>query len=242
MKALTASEIIRLWETGHRLHPIDQALSMLGRAIPEYSRDELATLPLGQRNILLLGLRRMTFGDRLPGKDHCPRCGESVEFELSCRALMHDAASPRLQRREQSDYSFEVRPLNSFDVAAAAVEPTTGQARQCLLRRCVAEAHYQGKPIAAHALPPELEQLISETASAADPAAEMLLDLDCPACRHPWQGLLDIVHILWFEIGARAQRLLMEVHLLARAYGWTETEILKLSAARRASYLKMVAI
>jgi hypothetical protein len=45
---------------------------------------------------------------------------------------------------------------------------------------------------------------------------------------------------LWLEITARSQRLILEVHQLARTYGWTEAEILNLSAARRALYLKMV--
>ena len=40
---------------------------------------------------------------------------------------------------------------------------------------------------------------------------------------------------------ARAQRLLMEVHLLARAYGWREADILGMSPARRNAYLQRVA-
>ena len=38
----------------------------------------------------------------------------------------------------------------------------------------------------------------------------------------------------------RAKRLLMDVHLLARAYGWSEAEVLALSPARRRFYLEMV--
>jgi hypothetical protein len=38
---------------------------------------------------------------------------------------------------------------------------------------------------------------------------------------------------------ARARALLAEVHSLARAYGWTEPEILALSPQRRAAYLEM---
>ncbi|HUD55174.1 MAG TPA: hypothetical protein VMR02_08095 [Terracidiphilus sp.] len=42
------------------------------------------------------------------------------------------------------------------------------------------------------------------------------------------------------QIEARARRLLYEVHTLAAAYGWSEREILSLSAPRRALYLEMV--
>jgi hypothetical protein len=38
----------------------------------------------------------------------------------------------------------------------------------------------------------------------------------------------------------RARRFLDEVHVLARAYGWAEAEILRLSEARRSAYLQRV--
>ena len=42
------------------------------------------------------------------------------------------------------------------------------------------------------------------------------------------------------EIHAWAKRTLREVHTLASAYGWSEREILSMSAVRRALYLEMV--
>jgi hypothetical protein len=41
-------------------------------------------------------------------------------------------------------------------------------------------------------------------------------------------------------VDARARRLLHEVDVLARTYGWTEDEVLALSEQRRASYLRIV--
>ena len=52
--------------------------------------------------------------------------------------------------------------------------------------------------------------------------------------------MLDIGSFVWAEIESRARRLLWEVHTLASAYGWSEAETLSLSAARRASYMRMV--
>ena len=45
---------------------------------------------------------------------------------------------------------------------------------------------------------------------------------------------------LWAEIHAWAQQLLRDVHTLAIAYGWSETEVLALPAARRRAYLDLV--
>jgi hypothetical protein len=240
VRALTASEIIQLWETAYRFHPIDQALSILQLVMPEHNRDELANLPLGRRNTLLLALRQTTFGDALPGKSLCPHCGETVEFELSCKALVANATATQLKHLSRDGYSIKIRPLNSFDLAAAASTTTVQQARELLLQRCVAEALYQNKAIDADTLPAAIEKSITETALASDPQAEMLLDLNCPACQHSWQTVLDISQLMWLEISARAQRLLMEVHQLATTYSWTESEILKLSPTRRAAYLQMV--
>lgn len=241
MRALTASEIIQLWETACRFHPIDQALSVLRVVMPDHSRDELAALTLGQRDSLLLALRRITFGDTLPGKSHCPHCGETVEFELSCSALQQDFVVPKQKTVSQDDYTFQIRPLNSFDLAAAADETTLQRARDLLLQRCSSDIHYQGKSIDFDKLPKEIEKAISKTALEADPQAEKLLDLNCPSCRHHWHSMLEIGHILWQEISARAQRLLTEVHLLAKAYGWHEEEIINLNPIRRAAYVQMAA-
>ena len=85
----------------------------------------------------------------------------------------------------------------------------------------------------------DVMEAIASRLAAADPLAEVLIDLSCLACRHQWQVLLDIERFLWTKISVLARRLLQEVHALASAYGWTEREILALSPARRQSYLEM---
>lgn len=239
MRALTAAEIVRLWETASRYHPVDQALAMLQPAMPDLGHGELAALPLGQRDTLLLSLRRATFGDVLPGVDHCPACGAEVEFELSCSALQTDAGEAGPQSLSVDDYRLTVRPLNSLDLAAAARESTALAARSVLLHRCVTEARQRDGSVAPGQLPEKIADQVSAAALAADPRAEILLDLQCPDCSHRWRNVLDIANVLWLEISARAQRLLMEVHVLASAYGWREAEIFALSPQRRATYLRM---
>jgi hypothetical protein len=53
--------------------------------------------------------------------------------------------------------------------------------------------------------------------------------------------LFDIGEFFWTEIAVQAQRLLREIDALARAYGWTEREILSLPGQRRQAYLELVA-
>jgi hypothetical protein len=70
--------------------------------------------------------------------------------------------------------------------------------------------------------------------------AEIRLSFACPVCGDGFEDNLDLPAFLWAEMTAKAKRLLTEVHHLAAAYGWSEAEILGLSAARREFYLGMV--
>jgi hypothetical protein len=71
-------------------------------------------------------------------------------------------------------------------------------------------------------------------------AAAVRLALSCPSCKREWEDAFDIGRFVWAEVESRARRLVWEVHSLASAYGWGESETLALSAARRAMYLEMV--
>jgi hypothetical protein len=84
----------------------------------------------------------------------------------------------------------------------------------------------------------ELEE-IGERMALVDPLAETRLTLHCVKCGNEWEETFDIVVFVWAEIEARARRLLTEVNTLASAYGWTEAEILSLTANRRARYVQM---
>jgi hypothetical protein len=65
-------------------------------------------------------------------------------------------------------------------------------------------------------------------------------DLACPACGHAWHSTFDVGEALWAEVQRAAEQSLLEVDALARAYGWTEAEVMALSPVRRAAYLQLV--
>jgi hypothetical protein len=44
---------------------------------------------------------------------------------------------------------------------------------------------------------------------------------------------------LWQKVQLAAERLLLDIDTLARAYGWTESDVLRLSPVRRAAYVQM---
>ncbi len=64
--------------------------------------------------------------------------------------------------------------------------------------------------------------------------------MECPTCDHAWDEIFDIVSFFWAELDAWAHRVLHDVHVLARAYAWSEAEILALPPLRRQYYLELV--
>src|SRR5258708_27729608 len=96
------------------------------------------------------------------------------------------------------------------------------------------------RSISPGALSDSAVEQVEECLERVDPQAESLIDLACPACGHSWQLLFDIEWFLWAKVNSLAKRLLREVHVLAEAYGWTERDILALTAVRRQFYLERV--
>src|SRR5215468_7209395 len=84
MRALSATELLSVWESGSSQIPLQRALIMLGVACPEAPADSLARLTIGQRDARLLALREMMFGPELTGLTDCPDCGERIELSFSC--------------------------------------------------------------------------------------------------------------------------------------------------------------
>ncbi len=259
MRPLTATELLDAWERGRNASPLHRALLLLALAHPEWSQEQLAQLSLGQRNALLLRLREGLFGPHLVSLVECPACGEGLEFTLDSRQLAPAAALPPLPEPEPRPVTLEarlddrplrltLRPPTSQDLALVlqAVDPETepAAAQDALLRRCLLAVQTLDETDASAELPQPLPEslvaALTQALEAADPLADLRLDLTCPACEHAWQAPLDILGFLWQEIDDWAWRMLREVHLLARSYGWSQEAILAMSAWRRRIYLEMV--
>jgi hypothetical protein len=110
-----------------------------------------------------------------------------------------------------------------------------------LLERCVTECRGEdGSECAPAQLPSAVADEVVRRMEALDPGASIGFELACPDCGHGWTAVMDCADVLWSELRARAERLLLDVDALARAYGWSETRILRLSEARRWAYLQLV--
>lgn len=237
--ATAHARLLAVWERGQGEGVGARALTLL-TALDAGPADEPALLPIGRRDALLLDLRERLFGGRYQGVTSCPSCGEEIELTFEAREVRRPAAALGSAVVQIDGIDVEFRLPNGGDLAAIENTGDIGVARAHLLARCVVKATRGGEVIAADELPPGIGEVIAVRMSALDPQADVTLDLDCPQCAHAWREPFDIVTFLWNELAVWARRLLGEVHALASAYGWNESEVLALTPARRKIYLEMV--
>jgi hypothetical protein len=207
-------------------------------------REDLAALSIGQRDAKLFEMYEHLFGPELEAFAECPACGERLEYSLTTRDLKQSAGASEEKdalKLISGDLSLCIRLPNSTDLRAAKECASPAQARRMLAERCVVEALQSDRAIPAQSLPDAAVDAISSRLAQADPLAEVLVGLTCMECQHAGQIVLAIEQFLWTKIVWLAKRLLHEVDVLARAYGWSEREILSLSAIRRERYLEMAA-
>lgn len=237
---MSAAARLDLWQTAETCDPVRRSLLLAAGGAVE-DEDELARLPLGRRDARLLALHRTLLGGSLEATVRCPGCGEPAEFGVDPDALLaHAGNAARPAELEAEGFVVAWRSPDSRDVAAAAASGDAEAAERVLLDRCVTGASGRDEVGGGSELPPPVREALARAMADADPLAEVLVDVSCPACGASFVTDLDVGAFVWAELRADAQRLLREVHALARVYGWTEPEVLALGDARRAAYLELV--
>lgn len=246
MEALSAADLLDLWERGEPLGPLERTLTLLGQARPDLPDDALPAVTIGRRDSELLELRRATFGDRMTAIVDCPECESRLEFAFDVSEVVGDepAVPPELPLRVPiADRELLVRVPTTDDLAIAmATAATVGHqpatTRRELVRRLVVEGWPDG---ADNDLDEELEAAIADAILQADPGTDIRLSLECPDCGTGWEAVLDVPSYLWTEVEASARRVALDVSGLAAAYGWREGDVLELTPWRRRLYLDLAA-
>jgi hypothetical protein len=234
-------DILATWEAAEHQHVLDRALTMLAFAHPGESRASLADLPLAERDRRLWDLRESLFGSQIEAQVMCPHCSHALTFECQLadlRSATPAAEAPRATL-EQAGHALHFRLPSSRDLAAVARVVDPENARRQLAVRCLVEPHELNPHDFENFFSAERLAELGQLLTALHPQAETRLHFTCPECSKAWSDAVDVADFLWTELSARARQLLLEVDTLARVYGWNETEVLALTPARRAAYLKL---
>jgi hypothetical protein len=223
-------EALELWERAVGLDRWrrDEALLAAGHATPR---------GLGARNAALLALRNTLFDRAWALRSSCPACATECEFQVDSVALAEELRGQAAEEAATFDWaglSVTARAPTVDDLSAISRQTDEASAVRALLARCLT-----GNFDPADADDAGIEEL-GRRLERLDPGAAVGFRLRCPACEHEWTAMLDVGEALWIELHRAAERTLTEIDALARAYGWTEAEVMRLSPTRRAAYLQLV--
>lgn len=235
-------QLLSQWEQGYHQSVVWRGLYLLAIARPELSLDELAAMPIGERDGRLLNLHEQLFGPNIQAVSNCPTCDQMIE--INCRvsdiALLEQEEAKHEGRVNVAGKEIPFRLPNSLDLLAIVGQSDPKQAQQMLLWRCLQQVSKRQQKAWQKHIPDRVQTAVSNQMAALDPQGNIEMALTCPACRHQWQTLFDIVTFLWAEVDRWAIRTMQDIHTLAKAYGWSEQDILNLSPWRRQLYLQMV--
>lgn len=195
------------------------------------SLDDVRDLTIGDRDRIVLAIRRALVGGELECVFGCP-CGETLELAVRVDTLLGEApAEPAPRRADRAAVAVRAATGGDHERAGLQAAEDAAAAARGLVTACVLEPR---------AVDDDVLEVASELLEGLDPGAELLLRGTCPACASEVVAQLDPGAYLWTELDRWRARLEREVHVLASRYHWSEADIVALDPARRARYLELL--
>jgi hypothetical protein len=201
--------------------------------------DSLWRWTLHRRLQGLLAVERAGGGARAEIELRCPHagCGEAMAIDLDLERFVLPDPPPRFDVEVAPGVRARVRLPSGEDQRRWAAQ-APGPVPEQRLARDLVEA-INGEPLnGSDAMPAEWLEPLAGALEERDPLTALRLTTRCPACGAPVDAEFDLEAHLLRSAAARQARLLDAVHRLARAYHWSEGEILALPRSRRQQYLE----
>lgn len=212
------------------------------------SRGLVQRLLVGDRDYLMLQLRRITLGDTVSAVLACPACSAKMDVDFAIADvpvtrhpqttpsysldLAPQPPSPRGEEERDRGRMVRFRLPTGMDQEAVLELPPV-EAADALLMRCLLDDG--GMPLS----PDERSAVIAAMEQLA-PAVDLELDLTCPECGHTFMTPFDTTAFFLNEMRISGDQVVREVHALALHYHWSEGDILSLTRARRRAYLRIL--
>lgn len=225
LRPLAGTDELAVEQTSYRdaVALVDRLLATGDGAIDRGRVHELAVCDM---DAILSGLYRALFGGIAEARCVCPHCGKPFEFELpvgadlpqpdGCEAVPVDRTRFRLPQGTV----FRLPEVRDLLVSDAAVGPR-------LAKRFVVATGGDGEAA--------VEAAIARLA----PACVESVSTQCPSCGTAQSVDFDIAAFLMKSLIRERDFLLREVHIIARAYGWSLTEILALTRPVRHGFVRL---
>jgi hypothetical protein len=203
------------------------------------SSDLVRRLLVGDRDYLMLQLRRLTLGDEFQAVFRCPACHAKMDVTVEVDAIP-------VERRPQTAACYTLAlPSTGLPGRTVRFRLPTGADQEAvlgmdlpaavdaLLKRCILDDG--GRLLS----PEECKAVVTRMDQLA-PQLEVELDLTCPECVHAFLAPFDPITFFFQEMRINGDQLLREIHFLAFYYHWSEAQILRLRRDRRRAYLSLL--
>lgn len=220
MAGVSPATLLHSWTKGRE--PYGERLASL---LAADSKEPVEEDTLGQRNCRLLRLHSSLGGGPLEATVACPKCATQNEFVVPAEAVLATpAAKPdarvilKVGRRR---LAFRLPRMKDLEGS-----------REAIVERCRLEGEGAIGKAAIERLGRRFEAL--------DPAANIVLRLNCSQCAAPIAASVDVATFVGRELDRLVDRLIGEIDIIASAYGWNESEILALPPRRRRLYADMI--
>ena len=222
------------------------ALTLRIGGIESPAMEQVLELTAGDRERLLLALCERLLGPEIDLIATCPSCSEAAELSIRFADIIaaHPATTVSADPHVDLDaggetWTAHLRPPTGADLEYAARDGPRG-ARQLIISCVVELIDPSAERVPPSALPAACESQVADALLALDPAAETRIGAECPFCGQRIDALLDGYALLQNGLGG-SQRVYDDVFRMARAYHWSEAEILSLPLRRRRQYLAIAA-
>ncbi len=193
----------------------------------------------GDRDFLVLQLRRLTLGNEFHVVFPCTACSNKMDVLFDA-----DTVPVTVRPQTRAEYSIQLGltgcsgpkvrfrlPCGADQEAVVHLEPE--RAADMLLDRCVLDNGARSFSIAQR-------EAIADAMEEFAPQVDLELDLVCPDCGNRFLAPFDTTAFFLNEMRISGGQLLREIHSLAFYYHWSQSEILGLRRDRRRTYLGLL--
>jgi hypothetical protein len=251
----------------HRLESASLVTSILSRciqrvgAVSPVSRRVVRDLLVADRQVLLLKLRGVTFGDQVQATIFCswPDCSNRMDLDFSIQDIPIKESEDKgpIYRMELSpeaalagdcgeayrEIAFRLPNGGDQEAISPLLDKDEAKASAMLLGRCIQSIGPFSNPGAEliDRLSPlarlEIESQIEKVA----PRVELTMEAHCPGCGREFTLPFDPQEFFLGELRTSRDLLYREVHYLAYYYHWSEREIMEMPREKRRRYIEVLA-
>lgn len=167
----------------------------------------------------------------------CPACAARFEIELPLARCRQPVDDTPLSLHTADGTPLHVRLPTGSDLQAWRALPHPDEA--ALAAHLLLDLDGRAPP-AGYVPAPDVVTAVADALAERDPFTVLPVQAACPDCGHLQEADIDLQALLLRDLAAQQRRLLAEITALARAFHWSEAQILALPAWRRAHYLASI--